>query len=111
MKAKAAEKCWPFFFLVQNQDFSGEIIFLTSQEVKILTFQNFTGVRFGPFSNLAGVSFRVFSNLAGVRFEGFSISTEVRFWGQKNPTDVRKKFGRRRRPKIFGFFGAKSRFQ
>jgi len=46
------------FFFVQNQDFSGEIVFLTSREVKILTFQNFTGVGFGPFSNLVGVSFR-----------------------------------------------------
>ena len=55
---KAAEIFWPFF-LVQNQDFSGDFFFfLTSQEVKFLTFQNFTDVRFGPFSNLAGVSFR-----------------------------------------------------
>ena len=46
------------FFFVQNQDFSGKLFFLTSQEVKILTFHNFTGVRFGPFSNFAGVSFR-----------------------------------------------------
>ena len=55
---KAAEKIWPFFF-VQNQDFSGEIhFFLTSQEVKFLTFQKFMDVRFGPFPNLVGVSFR-----------------------------------------------------
>ena len=48
----------------------------------------------------------------GVRFGGFSISTEVRFWGLKNLMDVRKKSGRRRRPKNFGlFFCAKSRFQ
>ena len=33
----------------------GKKNFLTSQEVKFLTFQNFTDVRFGPFSNLAGV--------------------------------------------------------
>ena len=36
----------------------GKILFLTSQEVKFLTFQNFTDARFGPFSNLAGLSFR-----------------------------------------------------
>ena len=36
------------------------LIFLTSQEVNFLTFQNFTNVRFGPFSNLAGVIFGYF---------------------------------------------------
>ena len=54
---KAAEKFWPFFFWCKIKISVG-IIFLTSQEVKFLTFQNFTDVRFGPFSNLAGVSFR-----------------------------------------------------
>ena len=54
---KAAEKFWPFFWC-KIKISVGKYIFLTSQEVKFLTFQNFTGVSFGPFSNLAGVSFR-----------------------------------------------------
>ena len=56
---KAAEKFWPFFFFGAKSRFQWDFIFfLTSQELKFLTFKNFTDVRFGPFSNLAGVCFR-----------------------------------------------------
>jgi len=53
---KAAEKIWLFFWC--KIKISVGIFFSTSQEVKFLTFQNFTDVSFGPFSTLAGVSFR-----------------------------------------------------
>ena len=50
---KAAEKFWPFFsffFLVQNQDFSGKM-------TNFGAFQNPTDVRFRTFSILTDVSF------------------------------------------------------
>ena len=55
------------FFWCKSKISVGKYFFLTSQEVKFLTFQNFT-VRFGPFSNLAGVSFRENWNPTDVRF-------------------------------------------
>ena len=53
--AEGGRKFLAFFFLCKIKISVGEIFFLTSQEVKFLTFQNLTGVRFGPFSSLAGV--------------------------------------------------------
>ena len=51
-------KILAFFFWCKIKISVGNIFFFTSKEVKFLTFQNFTDVRFGPFSNPAGVSFR-----------------------------------------------------
>ena len=57
-KLYGCKKNFGLFFWCKIKISVGKYILLTSQEVKFLTVQNFTGVSFGPFSNLAGVSFR-----------------------------------------------------
>ena len=67
---KAAEKNWPFFWC-KIKISVGKKIFLTSQKVDFLAFQNFTDVRFAAFSILTDVSFRENENFMGVRFRDF----------------------------------------
>ena len=60
---EAAEKFWPFF-LVQNQDFSGEM-------TNFGAFWNFTVVRFATLSVLTDVSFGENEISTDVRFRAF----------------------------------------
>ena len=66
---KAADFFWPFFLCKIKISVGG--FFLTSQEVKFLTFQNFTDVRFAPFSILTDIRFRESENFTVARFGDF----------------------------------------
>ena len=67
---KAAEKLRPLFFGAKSR-FQWGLFFLTSQEVKFLTFQNFTDVKFDTFSLLTDVSFGENVISTDVRFRAF----------------------------------------
>ena len=72
---KAAEIFWPFF-RCKIKISVGKLFFLTSQEVKFLTFQNFTDVGFATFSILTDVSFGENEIFTNIRFRAF-------FWAHR----------------------------
>ena len=71
-------------FFVCKINISVGNFFLTSQEVKFLTFQNFTDVRFDTFSILTYVSFAENEISTNVRFRAFFLGQNGRRADQKN---------------------------